>query len=183
MTFVLNINNQAFPFQLQVDKPGAKKLYGTLNVGGKVVPVQLTQTAETKLPFKDTPPGQLGFDKAKEFITKTPDNGQIFEALEALVRKAGDEKVKADELRGWIKTTLGSAAKYGSEWRQDIAFQTAEQLSGQKEFADPGTGSSGATPPRFGGQGRSAGEVAGVDGIGQGAGTKTVGRVAEGKHV
>src|SRR4051794_11831115 len=46
LTFVLNINSQPFPFQFPVAKPGVKKLFGTVNLGGALFPVQLTPTEE-----------------------------------------------------------------------------------------------------------------------------------------
>jgi hypothetical protein len=135
MTFVLAINEQPFEFRCQVPKAGEKKLFGSVDIGGKRLPIQLEVTADEKLSVKSGgTPGKLGYDTAVETIKKTPDSGRVFEALDVVVRGAAAQKVKAAELGEWVQLVRKQAARYGSEWHQEVSLRTAEGLAGQKEF-------------------------------------------------
>jgi hypothetical protein len=136
LTFVLEINKQLFEFRALVPKAGEKTLFGSIDLGGKRIPLQLTETKEEKLSLKDSPPpGKMGWDTAKEIIAKTPENGRVFVAIDVLVRGAADKNIKADELRGWVQVALKQAARYGPEVQEDFSLHIADELANQKEFA------------------------------------------------
>ena len=136
LTFVLIINKQPFEFRCQVPKAGAKKLFGTVDLNGKLLPIQLTATDEDKLSMKNAaPPGKMGFDTAKATLTKAPDSGKVFEAIGVAIHEAAEQKVNAAELRKWVETALEEGAKYGPAWRQETNLRVAELLAGQKEYS------------------------------------------------
>lgn len=137
LTFVLSINKEPFEFRCQVPKAGAKKLFGSVDLQGRLFPIQLAVTDEEKISLKNAaPPGKMGFDTAKETLTKSPDSGRVFEAIAVAIREAAEQKVAAAELRKWVETALEEGTRYGPAWRQENSLRVAELLAGQKEHSE-----------------------------------------------
>src|SRR5262249_21710796 len=111
-----------------------KKLFGTVSIEGRPLPIQLIVASDDKVELpKDTP--KLNTESARKIVEKTPEDGRIFDALSLLVSDAAAEKVSSAKLVNWIEITLKTAANYGPGWRHEVGIRTVEQLLRHKAFA------------------------------------------------
>ncbi|MBY0457492.1 MAG: hypothetical protein K2V38_09165, partial [Gemmataceae bacterium] len=99
----------SFDGTLSKDK---KKLNGSMAVvGGRL---QLTTLYPTKLTKLDDP-----FALARETVAQTDDGPELFPAAFAVLGKAGEKKVPADEVRGIVERLNKAAATFGPRWERE----------------------------------------------------------------
>lgn len=106
-----------------------KKIAGSISVFGG--PIALTELHPTKLKKIDDP-----FELAREALTQVEGGPALFDAAGAVLAKAAEKKVPADDVRAILDRVNKAAAGYGPRWEREMTLRLAETLSGQDGLAD-----------------------------------------------
>lgn len=104
-------------FEAKLPRAGAKKIFGTLKLGDKILPSVMESTAATSV-----------YELNKEVVLRTPTDPRVFQAVVDLVKDAKKEKATPNEVKDWVETALKSAELYGPRLFEDFAFSLVESL-------------------------------------------------------
>jgi hypothetical protein len=76
------------------------------------------------------------FDLAREVVAQAEGGAELFDAGFAVLAKAADKKLPADEVRGVADKLARAAAAHGPRWERLTALRLATSLGEQPGFAD-----------------------------------------------
>lgn len=124
LTFTIRARGQSLVFE---GRAGAdKKIYGSMNLGRQVLPVQMEATAATTLDR---------YEANKEIVAGPATDLRVFQAALELLARAGPKKAKPEEVRGWADKAFKAAESYGPRWQREVATRNADVLLDQEGFA------------------------------------------------
>jgi hypothetical protein len=116
----------SFDGKLSADK---KVIRGSMSFAGQ--PLQLAELHPSKLRRLDDP-----FEVARETLAQVEGGEKLFDAAAAVLSKAGEKKLPAEEVQQIVQRVDEAAAKYGPRWERQTALRVAQALAGQEKFAD-----------------------------------------------
>jgi hypothetical protein len=126
LRFTLDVNDQQkVSFEGKVTA-GAKKITGVFVQGKEMLPAQIELTNLTSLD---------NFDLNKEVLGQANPNTEIFDAIMIVLSKAGDKKVKVEDVRNWTNKVFKAAEPYGPGWQREMALRMAEVMAKNEEYA------------------------------------------------
>ncbi len=117
-------NNWSFDGKVQ---PGAKKIKGTVDLGGQIVLAELSPSTLKSL-TKDR------FAVLKEAADATDNPAEFFSALFPVLTQATAKKMKIEDVRAYADKGNKLAEAYGPRWQRTVAFRMADVLAGQEAF-------------------------------------------------
>ncbi|MFO0965557.1 MAG: DUF1223 domain-containing protein [Gemmataceae bacterium] len=97
-------------FEGRLPRPGAKKVFGTIKLGGKIMPATLETTAATD-----------AYELNKEVVLRTPTDPRVFQAVVDLIGEAKAKKATAAEVKEWIDTVLKTGQLYGPRLLENLS--------------------------------------------------------------
>jgi len=118
-------NNWSFDGKVQ---PGAKRIKGTVDLGGQIVLAELSPSSLKSL-TKDR------FAVLRESADNTESPAEYFAALFPVLTQAAAKKLKAEDVRAYTDKANKLAEAYGPRWQRTVAFRMADVLAGQEPFA------------------------------------------------
>jgi hypothetical protein len=126
--FSLNAKGQeliSFDGVLSKDK---KKIAGSMSIQGSRL--MLTELLPTKLKNLDDP-----VEIARESLSQV-EGPEFFQAAHAVVSKAAEKKITADEVRTIIDRVNKTSPQYGPRWERDMTLRFASLLAAQSAYVD-----------------------------------------------
>ena len=127
--FVLELKGRdlvSFDGLLAKDK---KKISGSMSMFGG--PLVLTEVYPTKLRKLDD-----AADLAREMLAQVEGGPALFEAASAVLAKAAEKKIPADEVGAILDRVNKAATAYGPRWEREMATRLAEVLAPQAGYGD-----------------------------------------------
>jgi hypothetical protein len=124
-TFNITIQKQPLSFEGKIPVEG-KKMYGSLSLGGQMVPAELEPTKSKSLD---------SWDMNKEIVAKNEAGPELIQAALDLIRQAGEKKAKPEEVRGWATKAVTASEAYGNRWQREVEMRVASSLLNQEGFA------------------------------------------------
>lgn len=121
--FAIRIQRRDFGFEGKVPKEAGKTIFGSMALGGQMVPAQLEPTKVTSFD---------AFEMNKEIVAKGEGGPELFNAALELLKQAGDKKAKPDEVRGWANKAFTAAEPHGPRWQREISLRIADVLSNEE---------------------------------------------------
>jgi hypothetical protein len=125
VAFSITIQKQPLSFEGKIPAEAGKKMFGSLALGGQMVPAELEPT---KLKTLDS------YDVNKEIVAKGEGGADLVTAALDLIRQAGDKKAKPEDVRGWANKAVAASEPYGTRWQREIEMRIANSLLGQEGF-------------------------------------------------
>lgn len=127
LRFTLKFQGQNFTFEGKV--PGDKngKILGSFQLGRQLVVAQLEPSTLKSLKNR--------YEVAKEDFARTEGGQAVFDLAMDLLRQAGAQKAKPEEVRSWADRAAKLAETYGPRWQSEIAIRITESLLAQEGFA------------------------------------------------
>jgi hypothetical protein len=116
-----------FDYEGRLPKPGAKKVFGSIQGGRINLAIVLEATSAKSV-----------FELDREAVQKMPGDPRGLAAIADLIERAKDNKVEAKDLQSWIDGSLKAAEQYGPRFHQVHAISILERLKGQKMYAAVG---------------------------------------------
>lgn len=126
VAFSITIQKQPLSFEGKIPAEAGKKMFGSLALGGQMVPAELEPT---KLKSLDA------FDLNKEIVAKNESGPELITAALDLIRQAADKKAKVEDVRGWANKAVTASEPYGTRWQREIETRVAGALAGQEGYA------------------------------------------------
>jgi hypothetical protein len=105
-----------------------KKISGSMSLQGSRL--MLTDLYPTKLKKLDDP-----VEVARENINQV-DGPEFFQVAFAVIGKAGDKKIPADEVRTILDRVNKTSGQYGPRWEREMTLKFAGLLAAQSQYAD-----------------------------------------------
>lgn len=126
VSFNIVIDKENLSFEGKIPKEAGQKLYGSLALGGQMVPAELDPTGIKSFD---------SFDVNKEIVAKSKDSVEVITAALDLIRQASEKKAKMEDVRGWANKAVTASEAYGTRWQREIEMRIAGSLARQDGFA------------------------------------------------
>jgi hypothetical protein len=134
----LKMGNIAIRVDCKIPRGDIKKLYGLMNYGGQLYPVQLEATKlDTAKDLKSLrlaiPKGT--FKEQQATVAKQADELKVFYTAAGLLPAADAEKVSAADLQEALVPMLKAAGEYGWRWLVEMQMRYADGLCRYDAYA------------------------------------------------
>jgi hypothetical protein len=125
LQFAIKLGDQVTTFDGKL--PAAKdKIRGSYSLGGQIF---LTALEPSQLAKFDR------FDLLKEMVAQAETGPQLYDSVLDLLRQAGAQKAKPEEVRAWAEKAIKAAEAYGVRWQLVVALRVTQALVDQPEYA------------------------------------------------
>ena len=118
------VRKMNFDFEGKLPKGGGKKILGSFDQNGVVIPVVLESTS-----------AKTGFDLDREMVARNPNDPRVFSAVFDLISQAKANKSSAGDVRDWVETALAASDNFGPRWKNDLALKLFDQLVAADGYA------------------------------------------------
>jgi hypothetical protein len=106
-----------FRFEGKLPRAGAKKIYGSIDLGDGVRPAFLEATKAKNV-----------FELNQEFVARSPSDPRVFEVVLDLIRDAKQNKVAPRDVQEWVDAGMKTAESYGPALEGDYGVRLVNAL-------------------------------------------------------
>ena len=118
-------NNWTFDGKLD---PGGKKIKGSLDLSGRQIVLAELVKSNLKSLNKDK------FAMIRESLDQAETPLEFFNFLFPVLRQAGANKLKPEEVRAYADKATKLAEAHGLRWQRTVAFRLGDELAGQEAY-------------------------------------------------
>lgn len=127
VSFTLTIPTARYIITATIPKAGASTIYGSIDMDGSFIPIELAKTKLTSL-------NQAVLDR--EVLASSKDRIQILRAATRLIQEAENLTAKPAEVKVWVDQALTAAGSYGDGYKREILFELIEHLNKQDRMGE-----------------------------------------------
>jgi hypothetical protein len=106
-----------FRFEGKLPRAGAKKVFGSVDLGDGPKPAYLEATKAKNV-----------FELNQEFLTRSPSDPRVFEIALDLIAEAKERKAAPRDVQEWVEGVLRSAEAYGPAFESDYGLRLVDAL-------------------------------------------------------